>query len=86
MHSQVYVRRSRGCWEIYGPAPDGSRVLGCVSAFKVTIQIKRAPLSPRESVIVSLLLVLHGDPKRALRGFKGRESSSQPSPSSLVRL
>lgn len=63
--------------------PHGSRVLGCVFASKVTIQIKRAPLFPRESVLVNILLVLHGDPKHALCGFKGRESSSQPSPSGL---
>lgn len=35
---------------------------------------------------MSILLGLYGDPKHALCGFKGRESSSQPSPSSPVRL
>lgn len=66
--------------------PDDSGVLGCIFAFKVVIQIKRTPLCPGESVIVSILLVLHGDPKHALCGFKGRESCFQPSSSSLVRL
>lgn len=43
--------------------PDGSRVPGCIFAFKVIIQIKRTPLSPGESAIMSVLLVLHGGPE-----------------------
>lgn len=46
------------------------------SVFKVTIKLI-VPLSPLQSVIVSPLLVLPGDQKHVLCGFKGREAPSQ---------
>lgn len=47
-----------------------------IAVFKVTIKW-RVPLARLESVIVSTLLVLQGDRKHVLCGFKGRENPSQ---------